>query len=84
LLVVYIVVLMMDGHTNNRFIYAKQAKGIHLYKNMKIKLYRANAAVWYNKTRRDKQLTANYITIKINGNNRQCTNTLRAATRFKG
>jgi len=64
-LVVYIVVLMMDGHTNIKFINAKQTKGIHLYKNMKRKLYRANATVWYSKTCRDKQLTPNYITSSI-------------------
>jgi len=55
---------VMHGHTNIKFIKAKQAKGIHLYKNIKRKLYRTNAAVWYNKTCRDKQLTPNYISIK--------------------
>ena len=49
LLVFYIVVLMMHGLTNIKFTNAKQAKGIHLYKNIKRKLYRANAAIWYNK-----------------------------------
>ena len=37
-LVVYIVALMMYGHTDIMFIIAKQAKGIHLYKNIKRKL----------------------------------------------
>jgi len=52
-LVAYIVVLMMRGLTNIKFINAKQAKGIHLYKNIKRKLYGANAAIWYSKTCRD-------------------------------
>ena len=39
--------------------------------------------IWRNKTRRQKQLTANYILIKINGNNRQCLNTIKAATHYR-
>jgi len=46
-------------------------------------MYKPNASIWYNKTCRDKKLTPNYTAIKINGNNRQCTNTLRAATWFR-
>jgi len=30
-----------------------------------------DAATWYNKTWRQKQLTPNFISIKVNGNNRQ-------------
>jgi hypothetical protein len=48
---------------------AKQAKQIFQYKNIKIKLYKNNAAIWYNKTCRIKQLTPNYINIRVNGNN---------------
>jgi len=48
---------------------AKQAKQIFQYKKIKIKLYKNNAAIWYNKTRRIKQLTPNYINIRINSNN---------------
>ena len=43
----------------------------------------ATAVPRYNKTCRNKQLTANYIAIKVNGKNRQCSNTIRAATRFR-
>jgi hypothetical protein len=73
---------MMHGHANIKFISTKQAKGIHPRRNTK-RLYGTIAAVWYNNVCRDKQLTPNYIVIKINGNNRQCTNTLRAATHFR-
>jgi len=31
-----------------------------------------DAAIWYNRTCRQKQLTPNFISIKVNGNNRQC------------
>ena len=31
-------------------VYHQYSEGIHLYKNIKRKLYRTNAAIWYNKT----------------------------------
>jgi hypothetical protein len=55
---------------NVKFVDAKEAKGIQKYNNIKQKLYRMIAAVCYNKTCRDKQLTPNYIAIKIQGKNR--------------
>jgi hypothetical protein len=46
----------------------------HQYKNIKTKLYKNNAAIWYNKTCRMKQLTPSYISIKVNGSSIQtCT-----------
>jgi hypothetical protein len=81
LLIAYIVVLAMHGHTI-KFINAKQVKGMNSSTNIKRKPYKTNAAIWYNKTCRDKQLTLNYISIKNNGSNRHCANTLRAAKRF--
>jgi hypothetical protein len=51
--------------------------------NTKRKLYKTNAAVWFNKTCIDKQLTAAYINIKINSNNRQCNITIRTAVRYR-
>jgi len=68
---------------NIKFINAKQATEIQAYKNTKRKLYKTNAAISFNKTCRDKQLTPNYINIKINGNNRQCNNTIRTAVRYR-
>ena len=70
----------MQGHTNIRFLSAKQAKGINSYKNTKRRLYRTTAAIWYSKICEDRQVTPNYIAFKINGSNRQCTNT---ATHFR-
>jgi hypothetical protein len=52
-----------------KYNFVKQAKQISQYKKIKIKLYRNNAAIWYNKTCRIKQLTPNYINIRVNGNN---------------
>ena len=71
---------MMHGHTDIKFACAKQAKDAHAYKNTKRRLYRTTAAIWFNKTCKIKQLTPTYMSIKINGNNRQDRNTLRIAT----
>ena len=39
---------MMHRTMNLKFIDAKQAKDLYNYKNIKRKLYRTNAAIWYN------------------------------------
>jgi hypothetical protein len=46
----------MHGTGNIKFVNAKQAKEIYTYKNIKRKLYKLNAAIWYNKTCRGKRL----------------------------
>jgi hypothetical protein len=40
----------MRGQQNIKFCNAEQTKQIYKYKNIKIKLYKNNAAIWYNKT----------------------------------
>ena len=47
----------MHGLPNLKICIEKQAKQIFHYKKIKIKLYKTNAAIWYNKTSRIKQLT---------------------------
>jgi hypothetical protein len=56
---------------------------LNQYKNIKEKFFKMNAVIWCNKTSRKKQLTANYILNKINGNNRQCLNTIKAAAHHR-
>jgi hypothetical protein len=68
---------------NVKCIDAKQAKEIHQYQNIKRRLYRTNAAVWYNKTCRDKQLTPKYISIRVNRKNKQSQKTLQNAIRYR-
>jgi len=41
------------------------AKPVYQYKNTKIKLYTNNAAIWYNKTCRTRQITPTYANIKM-------------------
>ena len=74
---------MMHGQTKIKFTCAKQAKPIHEYKNIKRRLLKTIAAIWYNKTCKNRQISPNYISIRINGNNRQCTNILKAATLYR-
>ena len=39
----------MHGQQNIKICHAKQAKQVQQYKNTKIKLYKSNAVIWYNK-----------------------------------
>jgi hypothetical protein len=57
---------MMHVQPKVKICIAKHAKQIFQYKRIKIKLYKNNADIWYNKTRRIKQLTPNYINIRVN------------------
>jgi hypothetical protein len=47
----------MHGVNNIKFINARQAKEIHQYKNVTVKLHKMNAAIWYNKMCKQLQLT---------------------------
>ena len=40
----------MHGLPNLKICIAKQAKQIFLYKKIKIKLYKNNATIWFNRT----------------------------------
>ena len=40
---------MMHGQKNIKLCNAEQAKRVYQYKNIKIKLHKNNAAIWYNK-----------------------------------
>ena len=73
----------MYGADNILFVVARQAKDVYQYKNIKEKLHRTNAAIWYNKLCRQIQLTPKYIAIKVNGHNRQSQNTLKTAIKYR-
>ena len=51
---------MMHGLTNLKICVAEQAKLIFQYKKIKIKLYKANAAIWFNKTCRIKNCVSSW------------------------
>ena len=75
--------ITMHGTSNVKFIDVKQTKSIYQFNNIKNKLYRTNAAIWYNKTYRLRRLRPAYINIRINGNNQQCQKILRTATKCR-
>jgi ribosomal protein L37AE/L43A len=74
---------MMYGNTKIIFVNAKQAKTYYNYKNNKRKMYRINAAIWYNKKCKINGITPNYINIKVNGNNKQSQRTKETAIRYR-
>jgi len=51
------VYTMTHGQKKIKLCYAEQAKRVYQYKNTKIKLYKNNAVIWYNKICRTRQLT---------------------------
>ena len=63
----------MQG-TGIEIIEAQQAKTYNTYRNIRLNLLKTNAAIWFNKIRKTKQLTPKYFSIKLNGNNRQSRN----------
>jgi len=73
----------MHGPINIRFTNAKQAKIMHEYKNIKRRLQKTTAAIWYNKTCKQKRLTPKYFTIKISDNSRQSINTQKAVIHYR-
>jgi len=61
---------------------AYQAK-LNSYKNTKLMLLKANAAIWFNKMCKVKQLKPNYINIKVNGQKPQDKKSAANAIRFR-
>ena len=53
----------MHGQQNVKICDAKQAEQVHKHKNTKIKLYKSNATIWYNKACRFKQLIPAYVAL---------------------
>jgi len=68
----------MHGQQNIKICDANQAKQVHHYKNIKIKSYKSNAAIWHNKTCRIKQLIPTYVNVRVKGNNSRCQRTKNA------
>lgn len=60
----------MDGIDNFKITDARQAKVISNFKDIKQKLRKTNAAIWFSKVSRIIQLTPEYTQIKIKSKNR--------------
>jgi hypothetical protein len=54
----------MHGMDNFKITDAQEANIINNFKNVKEKLLKTKAAIWFNKTCRRNQLTSKYIQIK--------------------
>jgi hypothetical protein len=70
----------MHGQPIIKVYNAKQTRQIYQYKKIKTKSHKNNAAIWYNKTCRIKQLIPTYINIRINGNTVISDNSLFTVT----
>ena len=55
----------MHGRKNIKLHNAERAKPVYQYKNTKIKFYKNNTAIWYNKTCRAKQIIPTYANEKM-------------------
>ena len=53
------------------------------FKNIKSRLYKTNAAIWYNKSCKHKGLTPNYINVTVSGHNVRSKNTRNIAIRYR-
>jgi hypothetical protein len=62
---------------------AQQAKTRHSLKNIKEKLLKTNADIWFNKICGNHQLTRKYVNIKVNGNNKRGPKVLRVVAGHK-
>jgi hypothetical protein len=62
---------------------APQANTYYKYKNTKLKILKTNAAIWFNKVCRTKQIKPNYINVKINGKSQRDKKTTTNATKFR-
>jgi hypothetical protein len=64
----------MQGTNNIKLTSAQRGSEIYQYKNIRVKLYKTNAAIRFKRMRRQFPITPNYICIKVNGSTRYCRN----------
>jgi hypothetical protein len=57
----------MRREHNIKFINAQQARMVYGYRNIKEKLLKTNASIWFNKICRSEQLQPKYVNIKVFG-----------------
>jgi len=67
---------------NIKIISAQQARICNIYKNTKLKLLKTNAAIWFNKMYKMKQLKLSYIQFKTRDKTPQDRKTTSNAVRF--
>jgi hypothetical protein len=72
----------MHGQQHIKICTAKQAKEYTDIRPLKQNCIK-NAAIWFNKTCRIKQLTPSYINIRVNGNNPKSERTKKSAICYR-
>jgi hypothetical protein len=73
----------MHGETNIKFISAQQARTIYNFRNIKVKLQKTIASIWFNKICKSEQLQPKYIHIKISGHNKRSQDTKTTAVKYR-
>ena len=73
----------MYGTHRFKIIHAQQARIFNSYKNVEKKLQNADASIWFNKLCTEKNLTPQYVHIRVNGNNVQSINTKLTALKYR-
>jgi hypothetical protein len=73
----------MHGDYRIKYVDAKQEKLIRNYRNIKEKLKKTNASIWFNKVCKAEQLQPQYINVKISGTNKRSHDTKKAAIRYR-
>jgi hypothetical protein len=77
-----IMLLSMHGSTM-KLSNAQQAKIINNYQNTRLKLLKTNAAIWFNRMCKIKQVKPNYIHFKTNRKTQQDIKTVSQATQYR-
>ena len=80
--VLLIMLLSMHGSTM-KLSNTQQAKIINNYQNTRLKLLKTNAAVWFNRMCKIKQVKPNYIHFRTNRKTRQDIKTVLQATQYR-
>ena len=62
---------------------AQQAKPFNIYKNTRMKLLKANSAIWFNKICKKKGLQPNYISFHTNNRNARDRRTTQQAVKYR-
>jgi hypothetical protein len=73
----------MHGDYRIKYVDAKQAKLIRNYRNIKEKLQRTNASIWFNKVCKAEQLQPQYVNVKTSGTSKRSHDTKKAAIRYR-
>jgi hypothetical protein len=73
----------MHGDNNVKFISAQQAKTVYQHQNIRKKLLKTNASMWFNKVCHAENLQPKYIDFKTNTFNKRNHSTKQIAVKHR-